>query len=431
MPDTAAPTVANDRGAPPCPVVPTSLPLRARLAVHAGAATAGASRRLGLGAGGIIGGRVAMALAPSALALLAAGRRVVLVSGTNGKTTTSYLLAAALRVVGPVAHNASGANMADGALAALIAGPCVPTAVIEVDELHLAAVAAQTRPAAIVLLNLSRDQLDRGSEVRRVAAALGAAVVGAPDTTVVANADDPMVVWAAEGARRVVWVACGRSWAGDTGSCPRCGVAPCHVDGAQWACPGCGLSRPDAPWSVAGDEAVTPGGGLPLPLRLPGRCNRGNAVAALAAAHLLGVEPSAAVAAMAQLRDIAGRFATVDRGGHRLRLLLAKNPAGWAETIAMIPQRRPLLVVINAREADGRDTSWLWDVPFEELGPRPVVAAGERAADLGVRLSYAGVDHETRTEPAHALRLLPEGEVDVVANYSAFQQLRRWTAGMR
>lgn len=428
MLDTAT-AAATARGVPPCAPGTAPLPLRVRVAVSAGALAAQISRRLGLGAGGIIGGRLAMALAPSTLALLASARRVVLVSGTNGKTTTSHLLAAALRVAGPVAHNASGANMADGALAALIAQPCAPTAVIEVDELHLGAVAAQVRPTVIVLLNLSRDQLDRGSEVRRVAASVGAAVAGTPGTTVVANADDPMVVWAASGARRVVWVACGRSWAGDAGSCPRCGAALCHGDEERWSCRGCGLRRPAACWSVAEDEAMTPGGALPLRLRLPGRCNRGNAVAALAAAHLLGVIPAAAADAMAHVSDVGGRFAVIDRGVHRLRLLLAKNPAGWAETITMIPERRPLLVVINAREADGRDTSWLWDVPFEALGPRPVVAAGDRAADLGVRLSYAGVDHETCAAPGAALRLLPAGEVDVVANYSAFHQLRRWAVG--
>jgi hypothetical protein len=82
-------------------------------------------------------------------------------------------------------------------------------------------------------------------------------------------------------------------------------------------------------------------------------------------------------------------------------------------------------VIINAREADGRDTSWLWDVPFEQFTPRPVVASGERAADLGVRLSYAGLEHQTVSDPLAALAALPEGEVDVVANYTAFHVLRR------
>ena len=106
-------------------------------------------------------------------------------------------------------------------------------------------------------------------------------------------------------------------------------------------------------------------------------------------------------------------------------MLLAKNPAGWAETLTVIAPERPVLIVINAREADGRDTSWLWDVPIEKLSCPVIVASGERAADLGVRLSYAGRDHHTQPDPVAALALLPPGSIDVVANYTAFHQLQR------
>ena len=157
----------------------------ARVAVRAGLAAAWVSRRSGLGAGSIIGGRVALALDPDALSRLAAGRCVVLVSGTNGKTTTSHLLAAVLRTAGRVAHNATGSNMADGAVAALAAAADAEYAVLEVDEWHLAAVAEAVDPVVVLLLNLTRDQLDRGTEVRAVAAALGAALVRLPRTLVV------------------------------------------------------------------------------------------------------------------------------------------------------------------------------------------------------------------------------------------------------
>src|SRR6185437_9344720 len=121
----------------------------------------------------------------------------------------------------------------------------------------------------------------------------------------------------------------------------------------------------------------------------------------------------------------AGRYAVVRRGSQDLRLLLAKNPAGWAGMASMLSQPRPLLVIINAREADGRDTSWLWDVAFEQFTCHHVVASGERAADLGVRLSYAGLNHQTVPDPLAALAALPPGEIDVVANYTAFHQFRR------
>jgi UDP-N-acetylmuramyl tripeptide synthase len=108
-----------------------------------------------------------------------------------------------------------------------------------------------------------------------------------------------------------------------------------------------------------------------------------------------------------------------------LRLLLAKNPAGWSELMPLLAQAPAVLLVINAQEADGRDTSWLWDVPFEQLAVPCVVASGERAADVGLRLSYAGIEHVTEPDPLTALERMPSGEVQVVANYTAFLGLRR------
>lgn len=402
-----------------------------QIAVGVGLLAGRCSRRLGLGAGAIIAGRVTLALAPAALRRLAQGRQVVLVSGTNGKTTTSHLLAAALGTASPVAHNASGANMADGALAALMAEPDAPVAVLEVDELHVAAVAASVHPAAVVVLNLSRDQLDRGSEVRAVGAALTRALAAHPDTVVIANADDPVVVWATARSR-VVWVSAGSRWGGDASSCPRCGQAvrratdPESAGGgglaACWRCR-CGLVQPTPHWAATESAAVTDDAEVPLALQLPGQFNRGNAVMAMATAALLGIDPQRAAAAMSGLSQVAGRYDLVTYRGRELRLLLAKNPAGWAETVALLDRARPLLVVVNAREADGRDTSWLWDVAFPDLAGRPVVAAGERAADVGVRLTYAGIEHHTVADPLAGLETLPAGVIDVVANYTAFHVL--------
>lgn len=428
------PRVTDRNAAAPGPDLPSAAtrppPFRpgpwVRTAVAAGLAAATISRRARLGAGAIIGGRVTLALAPSALTGLAAGRQVVLVSGTNGKTTTAHLLAAALRTAGPVAHNATGANMADGAVAALMAEPDAPAAVIEVDELYLASVADAVRPAVVVVLNLTRDQLDRGSEVRAVAAAVGAALAAHPDIVVVANADDPMVVWAVGAAARVVWVATSGRWTGDATACPRCGRTlhrQPSSDGPDWGC-GCGLKRPVPQWTARDASAETLGQVIPVRLRLPGTFNVGNAVTALAAAEVLGCDPHVAAVAMSTTSEVAGRYAVTTHRGRQARLLLAKNPAGWAETLHLLDDR-PVLLAVNNREADGRDSSWLWDVPFETLTSRRVVASGERAADLGVRLTYAGIDHTTVTDPIAGLDLLPPGPVDVVANYTAFDQIRR------
>lgn len=373
-------------------------------AVRLGLLAGRLARRLRLGAGGVIGGRVILALAPGALSVLAAGRRVVLVSGTNGKTTTAHLIAAALRTRAAVVHNATGANMPDGLVAALAADRGAPYAVLEVDELYLGAVTEAVRPEVLVLLNLTRDQLDRGFEVHAVAASVSAAVSAHPDTLVVANADDLTVVGAVGECARTVWVAAGAGWQADVLGEP---------------------ARPDPTWRADSRAVHGPHGRTPVSLALPGQFNIGNAAMAMAAAGALGVPPDAAAAAASRVTSIAGRYTKVHRGRHELRLLLAKNPAGWTELLPILGTASALLLVVNAADADGRDTSWLWDVPFERLPGVPTVASGERAADLGLRLSYAGIEHRTAPDPLAGLELLPPGEVHVVANYTAFLRLRR------
>jgi UDP-N-acetylmuramyl tripeptide synthase len=184
-------------------------------------------------------------------------------------------------------------------------------------------------------------------------------------------------------------------------------------------------------WWCEGRAAHGPGVETELRVSLPGRVNQCNALIALAVAATTGRDVDEAVDAIAGVDQVAGRYSTVRHQGRRARLLLAKNPAGWAAALDMIDPQRPLLIVINAREADGRDTSWLWDVNFGCLAGRTVVASGERAADLGTRLTYADVPHLTEADPLAALQRLPIGEVDVVANYSAFHAMRRALAGSR
>ena len=191
-----------------------------------------------------------------------------------------------------------------------------------------------------------------------------------------ANADDPMVVWAVGAAAQVVWVATGSRWTDDASACPRCGrTLHRSSDGTGWRC-GCGLTRPSPHWTAGDASAETDGRVIPVPLQLPGAFNVGNAVTAIAAATALGLDPCKAAASMSTTSEVAGRYAVMNHRGRQARMLLAKNPAGWAETLYLLGDR-PLLLAVNAREADGRDTSWLWDVPFENLRSRRVVASGE------------------------------------------------------
>src|SRR5690348_3200703 len=185
--------------------VTTRRPLRAKLATTVSKGAAALSRAAGRGDGSVIGGRLGLMIDPDLLAHLAAGRRIALVSGTNGKTTTTRLTAAAIGVLGPVATNSLGANMPTGHTSALAKAGDTPYAVLEVDEHYLPRVIAATSPAVIALLNLSRDQLDRAKEVAMMAQ-LWRDTLRGRDLHLVANADDPMVVWAARDCARITWV---------------------------------------------------------------------------------------------------------------------------------------------------------------------------------------------------------------------------------
>lgn len=378
----------------------------------------------------MIGGRAILALDPSALARLASGRRIAVVSGTNGKTTTTSLLSSALAIDGPVVTNVLGANLPPG-LAAALAGapPGAQRAVLEVDEAWLGRVANATGPEVVVLLNLSRDQLDRNNEVRRLAASWRAVVAEHADGRmhVVANADDPLVAWAALTAPSVTWVGAGQLWTADSSGCPNCGGRIQFSGQAKggWACDNCELRRPRLDVWLEDGHVVTAGGSrFPVHLSLPGRCNQANAAMAMAAAERFGISPAAALEAMALTREIAGRYRTIQVGHTTARLLLSKNPAGWMEVFDLLaPAPGPVVVAINARIADGKDPSWLWDVPFERLQGRQVVATGERSHDLAVRLHYAEVDHRNEPDLRRAIEAAGPGPVDVVANYTSFQAI--------
>jgi UDP-N-acetylmuramyl tripeptide synthase len=400
--------------------MPRTASVKALKGVVTGIATM--SRLTGRGGGAVIGGRVALTLDKGALGKLAAGRSLFLVSGTNGKTTTTALLAAALGTAGPIVHNATGANLKTGLVSALARDLESTVAVLEVDEAALVQVLAETTATVVVLLNLSRDQLDRYGEVRLAAQKWRTSLGARPEIHVVANCDDPLVVWAAEAAGSVTWVSTGQRWRIDATSCPNCG-GRISWTGEVWSC-SCGLARPEPEIGGGGSTVEFGGRSVPVQLQLPGRCNASNAAMAVAAARVAGVDPEDALAAMVGIANVAGRYRQVNLGPASARLLLAKNPAGWNETLDFLAAPPAgVVVAVNARGPDGYDTSWLWDVDFERLEGRPVVAAGERALDVAVRLRYAGVAHEVCPDPLAAARQLPPGKVELVANYTAFQSV--------
>jgi UDP-N-acetylmuramyl tripeptide synthase len=458
-------------------VSPNKPPLRSKLASSVSRSAAALSRATGRGDGAVIGGKIGLMIDPNLLANLAAGRQIALISGTNGKTTTTRLTTAALGVAGEVATNSFGANMPTGHTSALARAGSTPFAVLEVDEHYLPQVIAATKPQVVALLNLSRDQLDRAKEVAMMAQLWRDTLAKTP-VGVVANADDPMIVWAANATLtaggKVTWVAAGQRWHDDSWVCPSCGshiergrstpsagtlsgalddatvlmrtvpvdgqrpfgaaaeaVADAEADAGlgddeadDWHCTRCDLRRPVPSWRVAGDAVVGPDGQrYTVHLQLPGRVNRANAATALAVAATFGVDPAAAAPRLAEVASIAGRYAQVDRDGRNIRLLLAKNPAGWLEAFDMA-EHAPTLLSINSRDPDGLDTSWLFDVDFSPLHGRSVLITGERAYDLAVRLEVNDIPFTHVRTFSEAVNSVPAGRLEVIANYTAFQDIR-------
>jgi UDP-N-acetylmuramyl tripeptide synthase len=298
--------------------------------------------------------------------------------------------------------------------------------VLEVDEGWLPWAVRELRPRAAVLSNLSRDQLSRHHEVGALARSWRSALAGVP--LVVANADDPAVVRPALAARRQVWVSAGATWTADSLVCPACGDR-CRRLPSGWRCASCGLRSPRPDWWLEGDVLCRRDARIPLRLDLPGHFNLANAALALATAEATGAVPAGpgvveAAAHLSDVQSVAGRYERVRFRGHDLRILLAKNPAGWLELLDLMSRDRfPVVLLFNAGGVDGRDPSWLYDVSFAPLRGRTVVVGGRRATDLLVRLELDEVDARlVRGSLAEAVWSLPAGRVDVVGNYTAFQR---------
>jgi UDP-N-acetylmuramyl tripeptide synthase len=368
---------------------------------------------------------VGLALDPRLLERLLFGREVFLVSGTNGKTTTTALLRAALGV--PSASNSTGANMPAGLVAALQEDRSA-VAVLEVDESWLGAVvdaAKSARSLTIVLLNLSRDQLDRSSEVRQIAerwrqvftdpARGGRAMM-------VANVNDPLVAYAVDGVSDLVPCNVPVAWLTDAVSCARCTrELKFSSDGSgDWWCV-CGLRRPTPKVSL-GAQLEIDGALYDLDVALPGEFNRSNAALAVTAATKWGADLNAALARVAQIESVAGRFGIRQFAGVPVRVMLAKNPAGARALLETISDATSDVVVsINDNVADGHDPSWLYDAPFELLSGRVVWCHGTRALDLATRLECDGVEFRLADDDARfPSSVRSDGPVDVIANYTSF-----------
>jgi UDP-N-acetylmuramyl tripeptide synthase len=393
-------------------------------------AAGGLSRLSGRGGGTTLPGRLLVRMAPDAIEQLAAGleRGSIVVSSTNGKTTTAGMIAGILRADGrsPV-HNRAGSNMHWGVATALLEQQG-DEGLFELDEAWLPRVAPQLRPRLLVLGNLFRDQLDRYGELERLADEWADLVESMTGVGLALCADDPLI--ADLGRDKELRRREGVTYFGiedrsqalpelqhafDAKHCRRCG-APYKYDRAfvghlgHYTCPNCEAGRP-APdvaatrielrgMSGSRMEVTTPEGDLELALPLPGLYNVYNALAAITAGLRSGVALATIGEALAATRAVFGRVETIEVEGKPVSILLIKNPAGANEVLRTLSLERgddggglDIWIALNDRIADGRDVSWIWDADFELLsdGVRRVVCAGTRAPEMALRLKYAGM----------------------------------------
>ncbi len=436
-----------------------------RLAIETTAArfVGSLSRTAGRGGGTTLPGKLLWKLDPGAVDALAErlSQGAVVVSATNGKTTTAAMAAATLGLTRRLAWNSSGANLASGVASTLLHARDAELGVFEVDEFALPEVLRRVRPRVVALGNLFRDQLDRYGELEHIAERWQRAIGALPaETALVVNADDPLVAELAVDRAQVLRYGVddrevsrpALQHAADSKYCLRCGTPYAYAAAyvghlGDYRCPACFHARPALDVAARdielhGLEAtsfrlVTPAGEQRLRLPLPGLYNIYNALAATSLCLALGTSLDDIVHGLEGFRAAFGRFERIDVDGRRVLMLLIKNPAGANEAIRTLDSggvADTLVIALNDAIADGRDVSWIWDVDFEPLLEQTerIVASGDRAAELALRFTYAGF-------PRERLEVLPElgaaldrglelvgdgGELAVLPTYTAMLRLR-------
>ena len=412
-----------------------------------------------LGAASVLPGEIARRIQPQLLQQLShqVKRGVILIVGTNGKTTTSLLLRTMLERQGwRVCHNATGANLENGLMTALLESTnllgqlTVDYAILEVDENVLPLVLPFIQPQLILCLNLFRDQLDRYGEVDTISQRWGVAIATLPpETIVIANADDPTLSHMSQHLpQHVLFFGLSEPdqyldeipHAVDSIYCPSCGhileyqgVYLSHL--GDFHCPSCGFSK--------GQLTID---SRKWPQILIGLYNKYNTLAAVLAAQKLGVDESTIRDTIANFKAAFGRAEELEVNGKRVRILLSKNPVGMNETIRAVNQSggQTTLLVLNDRTPDGTDVSWIWDVDTEKLVERggTLVVSGDRVYDMALRLRYSQMEYNNGLHLivkedlpdaiATALEHTPSGEtLYILPTYSAMLEVREVLTGRK
>ena len=412
-----------------------------------------------LGAASVLPGEIASRLQPHLLQQLSrqVKRGVILIAGTNGKTTTSLLLSRMLeRQNWRVAHNATGANLENGLISALLSSTniigelAVDYAILEVDENIVPRVLTPLQPRIILCLNLFRDQLDRYGEVDTISKRWTKVISTLPaETVVIPNADDPTLSNLGQQLpQRVLFFGLNQPehyleaipHAVDSIYCPRCGhsldykgVYLSHL--GDFTCPKCGFTKSKPTLESSEWSQI-----------LVGLYNKYNTLAAATAAIELGIDEAIIRDAINNFQAAFGRAEDLVINGKRVRILLSKNPVGTNETIRVVTEStdKTTLLVLNDRTPDGTDVSWIWDVDTEKLVERggTLVVSGDRVYDLALRLRYSEkypesklnliVEEDLRQAIATALEHTPENEtLHILPTYSAMLEVREILTGRK
>ena len=417
------------------------------------------STMLGLGAGETWPGEIALRLRPSITSVLVhkLPDGVILVAGTNGKTTTSLMVKTILEHIGDtVVHNATGANLLNGIVSSFIRNADwlgrvrADVGIFEIDENSLPVILRYVSPKRIILLNLFRDQLDRYGEVDVIVEKWIRALSKLPkDTVYILNGDDPGIAFIGAGVKgNIIYFGLQdtskylglREHATDSTFCPWCGhrltydgVYYSHI--GVWRCGTCGHRRP-AP-SV-----------YKWPSTLPGLYNQYNTLAAVALAKSMQLSDTVIKKSLHSFTPAFGRQEEILAGGKTIKLFLSKNPAGFNASLRTVLEMgaQEFLIVLNDRIPDGRDVSWIWDVDFETIpDTATVLVSGDRAYDMALRMKYAlvpdkkvtGKTPEPRVFPllwdalTYAQTLRTDKPMYILATYSAMLDVRKILKGRK
>lgn len=437
--------------------------LRLSLAVSAARTITSLVRLLGLGAASVLPGEIASRIQPQILQMLCRQVKhgVIFIVGTNGKTTTSLLLRTMLERQGlRVVHNATGANLVNGLITALLdntnlAGRVAADyAILEVDENILPLVLHSCQPRIILCLNLFRDQLDRYGEVDTISQRWQKAISPmSPETVVIANADDPTLSHLGQKLpQRVLFFGLNEPkyyldeipHAVDSIYCPSCGHS-LDYEGVylshqgDFNCPKCGFTK--SKLSIDSRE---------WPQILIGLYNKYNTLAAVLVAQEIGIDDNNIRDSIKNFQAAFGRAEELEIAGKRVRILLSKNPVGMNETIRTVNEIKvggsssTTLMVLNDRTPDGTDVSWIWDVDTEKLvaSGGTIVVSGDRVYDMALRLRYSQkdekngcklmIEEDLKDAIATALEHTPDGEtLHILPTYSAMLEVRELLTGRK